>query len=432
MNVALIVVDTLGARHLGCYTPGLSNSPEIDLLAKSGAKFENSFATSSWTKPSLASIFTSLMPIRHKSIGPALKLPIPVETVAELLQRRGYSTLGVVSHTLLGPRSGFQQGFDEYRQMNTKKKVHSSITSNLVSDEGIRLLKKHLQKGDRKPFFLFLHYFDPHFNYRDHEDYEFTKGYEGRLRSGMSLNALERAKKSMTAEDINYLKALYHEEIAYTDAQIGRMVDFLDASGLRENTLIIVTADHGEGFLEHGMLGHTSSLYDELVRVPLILNLPGRIAPSTFKSPVTGLDLLPTVADYLDIKPAQTWEGISLKSSLEKQEEPKRESPVFMEVSYVTQKRIISPDIVALVDDQRKIIFDLQRKRWHVYDTVLDPFDSTNLAEGSRGDIITYREKLQPLIDLHRGLKDELFEEPQNEIEMQKDEIKQLKTLGYL
>ena len=295
LNVVLIVVDTLGARHLQAYDSRLNNSPNIARLAKEGVLFKNAYSVAPWTKPAIASIFTSLLPSEHKLRDLHDKLDNEHLTMAELLKLRGYATMGKVSHTFLNDKQGFSQGFDSFEVVPFRGNVHHAITSETVSTRALRWLEHQQKVAADQPFFMFLHYFDPHYNYQHHPQFDRTSKYKGKLQPGTDIRELRRLIPELTKEDIQYLVDLYHEEIQYTDYHIGRVIDELRKRGLDRNTLVILTADHGEEFMEHDYIGHTRTLYDELVNIPLIFWLPGQFEPAQIQENVSSLDILPTV-----------------------------------------------------------------------------------------------------------------------------------------
>ncbi|RIL02360.1 MAG: hypothetical protein DCC75_13300, partial [Proteobacteria bacterium] len=342
-NILLIVVDTLGAKHLGAYDPGIKHSPNIDGLARSGVVMERAYAAAPWTKPSIASIFTGQYPYKHGVVGLRTPLRDRSVTMAEIFGSAGYHTVGVVSHVLLRPKSGLAQGFEKYHQFNSSKTAHTAITSKQVSDQAIESLL-HRDKG--RSFFMFLHYFDPHFRYMEQPEFDLTKGMKSSLKPGMSLESLARRKDRFSKEDLEYLKALYAGEVAYTDFHIGRVLQALKGEGLEKDTLVIFTADHGEEFMEHNWLGHTHSLYEELIHIPLIFSWPEKLKPGRRGQVVSQIDILPTLAAMLEVAPADSEiQGASLKELLLGEKRVLAREEIFSEVSYLTPKKRFDPHI---------------------------------------------------------------------------------------
>lgn len=430
LNVLLVVVDTLGTEHLGLFNPKLTDTPNLNRLAKNGVLFKRAYSAAPWTKPSIASIMTSLFPSEHKVNGLNSLFRPELQTMAELFKAEGRPTAGFISHTLIDAKTGYNQGFDEYKIVKFKGNVHDSTTSHQVTDLALDWLKRQgypASTSDKKPFFMFLHYFDPHFNYQHHAEFDQTSGYKGPLTAGMGLRALRRAIPTMTKSDIDFLVGLYHEEIAYTDKHIGRLLDNLAASGLSKNTIVILTADHGEEFMRHGKIGHTATLFDELVHVPLIFSLPGVFGPKVVEESVTTIDILPTLFSIQSdsaVKPE--WRGISLKPYLTGQGAPPKDRYFYSEVDFRSSG--IKAYKVGVSHQSFKLVYDKPTKVYELYDRAKDPEELHDIAQQNpkmvaelTKKIEEFRSKFQP-----EGAA------PSEEIERSPEEIQQLKSLGYL
>lgn len=272
-NVLLITVDTLRPDRLGVHGHSRETSPEIDTLAASGRVFTNAFSVSGWTLPSIASIMTGLYPKDHGATDFHLSVDPAVTTLATVLQRQGYDTRGYVSHVLLGPAYGVAEGFGRFDlSVLGLGHPHNVATATALTD----LVTTELADL-REPFFTWVHYFDPHYEYLKHAEWkQWGWGVSGR----------------------------YDQEIAYTDREIGRLLVGLRERGLLENTIIIFTADHGEELGERGLKYHFT-LFDEVLRVPLVIAGPG-IEPGTDDRPVEQVDILPTVLGLLGLDAGPT------------------------------------------------------------------------------------------------------------------------------
>ncbi|MHC4894826.1 MAG: sulfatase, partial [Planctomycetota bacterium] len=270
-NVLLLTVDTLRADMTEPYGDAAPISPALQELAAGAVVFEEAWSGSSWTLPSLASLHTGL----HSSVHGAWQfsdvLGWDFDTLAERLTAAGWDTAAVVNHVFLGRKHGLNQGFVHYDDELVEDfgKSHEAITSDTVSDRGIAWLEAKASADDGRPWFLWLHYFDPHEVYQRHDRYAPTFGDE---------TDLER----------------YRGEIAWTDEHLGRVLASLETLGLAEDTVVVLTADHGEEWEEHGGLGHGHTLYGELVRVPLVIRAPG-VEPARIAERVSTLDVAPTV-----------------------------------------------------------------------------------------------------------------------------------------
>jgi arylsulfatase A-like enzyme len=273
VNVLFVCIDTLRADRLGCYGYARKTSQNLDRLAARGLRYERAYATAPWTLPATTSLMTGLLPDLHR----ATNFSSPVSPDAELLAQRlgaaGYETAAFVGNYFVQPIFGLARGFAAYNGECTVDRT--GINSDRISDKAIEWLgQKH-----EKPFFLYLHYFDPHYNYYEHEGFSFGGEDSDRVFSGADIFDLRDALKDFTAKERFRLDALYDSEVAFTDHHLGRVLAKLDELKLTDRTLVIATADHGEALGEHGWIGHTIQLYEESLRVPLILAGPG-VAPA--------------------------------------------------------------------------------------------------------------------------------------------------------
>lgn len=310
-SVLLIAVDTLRADRLGCQGNRRGLTPKIDALAAEGVRFEQAFSHAPWTLPSFASIFTSLLPQEHGAGGSVMPgqgfraLAERFETWPERLRDSGWTTHAIVNVDFLGPSFGATQGFatvDASFSENNRDMRDARATT----DAALAWLRSH----GEQPFVLFVHYFDPHAEYAPPqpwrarfaapEDRESTAFEFGRRDQVVGHRA---GVRRLPEAAIRRAEQLYDGEVAYTDSEIGRLLEALDASGRAETTLVLVTADHGEEFFDHGDYEHGHTLYDELLHVPWILRQKGRLAPRTITAPVGLADLGPTVCGLLGIAP---------------------------------------------------------------------------------------------------------------------------------
>lgn len=313
-NVLIVVVDTLRADHLGLYGYERQTSPHIDALAQRAVVFDTMYSQAPWTKPSVASIFTSLYPVQHQVLreGTDNQLAPAIETLAEILQKHGYRTAAVSENPHVQRATGFDQGFDHFTGIRGYK-----------GDSGqfMRKAKSWLMEDSEKPFFLYVHLLDPHGPYAPDDPGAFLDGLEtsqplvregkvGKIVDGESLAV------PLSAGDVAYLEALYDAEIREIDEAIGGLVEVLETRGLLENTVVVLTSDHGEEFLEHGAIKHGYHLYEESVRVPLVLLVPGLEARRVDDTLAQHIDLAPTLLDLVGIPIPDHFQGRSLRRAL--------------------------------------------------------------------------------------------------------------------
>ncbi len=412
--------------------PQLSHTPNLDTLAANGVVFNRAYATSPWTMPSVASMFTSKMPSRHLVETIESQLSDDETTLAELLKDQGFATCGAVSHHLLQEKYGFHQGFDVYDERAAGE--HKSVTSAQITDTAIEWLRG----GFDSPFFLFLHYFDPHYNYMHHEAFDQTSWYQGYLTPGMNIWYLRSRRPWLTPDDIRYMIGLHREEIAFTDHHIGRLLDELDRLGLKEDTLVIFVADHGEEFMRHGWIGHTRTLYEELLQVPFIVSLPGTISPGVVNSPVSIVDIVPTITDLLDIQVDNSgWDGRTLAFEILNGKELDRAREIYAEVSF-GPRNIHEPFAdraiekvaykTSVVSGSNKLIHDLQYDTWELFDLIDDPHELRNLAGKTNPSEHLLKERLTAW----EASREEHDKRQDDGVKLNADEIRRLKSLGYL
>jgi len=304
-GIVLVSIDTLRRDHVGAYGYGPPTTPRLDALAREGIVAEDAVSVSSWTLPSHLSMLTSVDPAIHGGTDMRHGSGRRVPTLPALLRAAGYATRAVTSHLYVSRVYGLDEGFDGLD-------FHQDRRATDVADRAIDLVDRF---GDR-PFFLFLHFYDPHWHYDPPEPQRslFAKPYRGTI-TGRWGDFSGRDAASVTPADLDHLLALYDGEIRYTDDQVGRVLDHLAARGALANTLVVVTSDHGEEFLEHGSWEHQKTLYDEVIRVPLIVRGPG-VAARREPAPVSLLDVAPTVLSWAGMPLPSSFQGKSLLSAL--------------------------------------------------------------------------------------------------------------------
>jgi len=298
-NVVLYVVDTLRADRLGVYGYDKPTSPRLDAFAEEAIVFENAWAQSSWTRPSVASMFTGLLPPAHRAVGRRSALPEEAVTLAEILAANGYVGMGLVRNPNAGRSFGFAQGFSRFRAADPGRDAEMIDRVRLWLDE---------RGGAGAPFLLFLLAADPHGPYNPLP--EFTRrvdasGAPDHYRTRRFMRQLNRREVEPDPGTAEALSRLYDAEVAQNDRAFGVLLDELEARGLAEDTAVIHVSDHGEEFAEHGRWEHGKSLYEEALRVPFIMRLPG-VTPRRIETPAQHIDLLPTLLGYLGIEAPPT------------------------------------------------------------------------------------------------------------------------------
>ncbi|TNE86731.1 MAG: hypothetical protein EP330_20725 [Deltaproteobacteria bacterium] len=333
-DVLLIMIDTLRADYLGIYGKEGNPSPNLDALAADGIVFEQAFAQASWTRSSGATLFTSRIPSSHNADTKAAQLSPDAVTWAEPLQADGLTTGALVNNINMTSTFGFDQGFDTFLyespayHFGATESVFGLTMYKVVHKLSERVLKtKHVESfyqpaevvfADVKTFLeanadgrvaLYAHLMEPHDPYFEHP----SLAGEGAEYNGVAYGRAEHEHPDPS--DAEYLKQVYLDEIRFMDAEIGRFVAWLEESGRYDNTLIIITADHGEEFGEHGGFWHGTTLYEEQIHIPLIIKLPkaeAELAGTRVPWQVRSLDVAPTIAAYVGTEPDEGWQGRDL------------------------------------------------------------------------------------------------------------------------
>jgi len=350
-NLLLISVDTLRADRLGSFGYARNTTPNLDALARESLVFTRAQAASSWTLPSFASLMTSLYSSTHRCFGFASVLGDAHTTLAEILADAGFATGAVVSHVFLAPQHGLDQGFADYDEALVREnpaESHRAVTSRQVTERGLRWLA---QPGrDDARWFLWLHYFDPHALYRAHED-------------------LDLAFALATDAD------RYDGEVAFTDRAIGALLDGLASAGRLDRTLVVVVSDHGVEFGEHGGEGHGGTLFAEVLRVPLLIRVPGG-GHQRLDALVRTVDLMPTLLDLLGVDAAgrgADWEGASLLPLVRGAEATERAALAELRVSRTRR-------IDSIERGRWKLVLDQSQGGIALFDVESDPGETRDRA----------------------------------------------------
>lgn len=292
-NIVIYLVDTLRADHLGVYGYDRDTSPRLDAFANDAVVFRNAYAPSSWTKPSTASLLTGLHPRRHGGVRRDHTLSPRIELLSESLKSLGYHTAAFMTNPNVVALWGFDQGFDAFYDIHDPT---NRPTAAVVAEK----VFEHMGAQPDQPFFYYVHTIDPH------DPYEAPAPYNGRWprvtrRIDVSRYESGTAPPRIVKDD----RAAYDEEIAYGDEHFGRLIDRLKADGLYDDAFIVFTADHGEEFWDHGQTLHGHSLYNELVRVPYIMKLPGNAhAGAVVEADASLMDVVPTILNLLGQSPS--------------------------------------------------------------------------------------------------------------------------------
>ncbi len=333
-NVIFIVVDALRADHVSAYGYERPTTPRLDAFMAEGVRFAEATSPSSWTFPSNVTMFTGRMPqrIRMNDWG-SFNAVIPSEemTLGQAMKNGGYLTAGFVTNYYLDSKFGFARGFDHYQRL-TKTELAEDLNG-LIFD----WLDTNPPASDSRPLFLFAYYYDPHSWYDPPPPYDTL--YKPGCPSALTPESYGHGERVvagedvLTACDVEHLLALYDGETTYWDYHLGQFLDRLEAEGLLDNALIVLTSDHGQMFGEHGKWVHRNSLYEEVLRVPLFIHYPGTApAGMVVDTPVFTADIMPTILDLAGLPIPPKMDGKSLRPFLEGQRGALLNRPIFAEM----------------------------------------------------------------------------------------------------
>jgi len=453
-NILIVTIDTLRADYLSCYGHDRPTSPVIDGIAKEGVLFERCVSQAPWTLPSYSSIFTGFVCESHGVVRRNQTLGFDQVTFVEELAKAGYATGGIVSGTFTDAFWGFDQGFDDYDDLGMvvdetdltgthakngadpfateamQEAAHPKITSPEVVEKAMHWLDAH---RDRR-FCLFAHFFDPHEDFVEHPG--ISEHFPPR-KVGPDFPNPNAANDPATDK----LRALYEGEIAFTDQWIGKLLDHVRELGLWDDTIVVVCADHGEQFKEHGddprqNIGHGSNLFNEEVHVPLILRVPG-VAAQRVTTPVANLDLGPTLLELASAAPVSEWapQGHSLvpffTDPAARREEPVLSSMFLAAILDPEAKQPLQVQVAHRVDqgDDAAIAYfprGNQAGRQFLFDWVKNPWQDLRQDLSAK-----LQDKLQSMLRYYRELRPKLVSKPASIGNVDENQQKRLKDGGY-
>ena len=365
-NVLLVTIDTLRADRVGCYGRAQALTPTMDGLAARGVRFATAVAHVPLTAPSHASILTGVTPLGHgvRDNG-GYALPPQIRTAAEDFGQAGYRTAAFVSGFPLNRRFGFDRGFETYddhlpKGNDPRRALHVERFADATTDAVLRWMVEPDPSPGRRPFFLWVHYYDPHAPYEPPAEFA-----------------------------ARFAAEPYDGEVAFVDAQLARLLRKLEEKGELVRTLILVTADHGESLGEHGEQSHGLFIYDSTLRVPFLVAGPG-IAPGRVAETVArGIDVLPTLLEGAGFPPRPEIEGRSLRPAIEGRE--MSDAPAYAETLY-PQRELGWAPLFAWRTSRHKMI---EAPKPELYDLEKDPGEAQNRAAGENARFVEMQQKLQ-------------------------------------
>lgn len=454
-NVVLVVIDTLRADHLGCYghePEGFQVSPEIDALAARGTLFENALAQAPWTRPSTASLFSSLYPASHRIVTPYDPLGADIPTLATMLSERGYRTAAFSANPQVSPAFGFHHGFQHFwsstsdlgshsagarltRRWGTKlglrekaEQGHRGVAHSTADDVNAAVAAWAASADEEPPTFLYVHYLDPHDPYEAPQD---LLGME--VRASVAEEPLYASQElppyplegsslvDLEEEAMRELKRRYDTEIRFVDNRLAAMLQDLEERGLySEGDWLILTSDHGEEFHEHEQWQHGRSLFEEMVHVPLLIVGPQAPEGQRFPEPVGLIDVLPTVAAVTGGEPDFPIHGRNLLAAPDGQRNgailthrPREQHPIW-------GLRTLDKKLIWVMDGSRRVEL--------AYDLANDPLEQTRLTDTSDEAWGELRRQLIMLMET----SGDLGSAEHQAVELDPEMARKLGQLGYI
>ncbi|MDY7109966.1 MAG: sulfatase [Planctomycetota bacterium] len=443
-NILVISIDMLRPDHLSCYGHDSPTSPRLDAFAAEGALFEHAISSTSWTLPAHAALFTGLADSVHGCTDTDKRLDPTRHTLAERLNAAGYATAGFFSGPYLHPVFGLAQGFDTYVDCSS----YAGRTMKIVAERGTTegrdlMLASHaditnptvyenvsawLAANERRPFFLFIHMWDVHFDFIPPPPYDtmFDPDYDGVV-DGRNFFFSERINPDMAPRDLEHVLALYDGEIAWTDMHVGKILDDLEALGLADSTLVIILSDHGTEFFEHNNKGHRQTLYEEVIRIPMMVRFPGVIEPGQrFSEQARIIDVLPTVLDFAGAPAPGDVMGQSLRPLLSGGTLPRDNLAI-------SELYSIGIELRSFRRNERKMLEDELNDNIYLFDLVEDPGEENPLRDAG-APLQWVRDMLDDARLGRQWLREFRASMPQATAtsDIPEDLRRQLESLGYL
>ena len=354
-DVVLVVIDTLRADHLPAYGYGRDTAPALSAIAREGLRFTRAYAQSGWTLASMATLFTGLYPHQHRVARDGCQpeafgyLDPARVTLAEALRARGYRAGAWVNNTFMAPTFGLNQGFEPYDYVGATNDTHRTAAETV--DRGLAWLDR--PEGAGQPAFLVLHFMEPHLDYAPPADLRgtFTQGPPAGRLGSIPLGAFQTRQATPTEAEKAYMVDLYDEEIRAADRGLAALVAGLEARGRLDNTLLIVTADHGEEFWDHGGFEHGHALWSELTRVPLVLRGPGVPKNARNDTVVEHVDLVRGIAAATGAQLDPAVGGVSIFDVASGPPLPR---------TALSENCLYGPSCVSITDGQRRFLLQHQ------------------------------------------------------------------------
>lgn len=434
-NVIFITIDTLRADHLGCYGYPRQTSPAIDKFAEKAVLFEDCIAQATSTLPSHASIFTSLYPPAHGVIHNIAGLSKDIPSLVNVFRANGYFTGAIISNLVLESRFGLAQGFETYDEELESHELNREKFRERRADAATDCAIDWLNRHSRRKFFLWLHYIDPHGAYYPPAEYRemftndewYSEAEQLPIGNGnIAARTIPEYQALFGIRNTSYYVAQYDGEIRFTDDQLGRFLRHVDDLGLMSNSIVVITADHGETLTERDIcFSHTFRTYDEQARIPLIIRFPDTTPPGRISDQVRAIDIMPTLLDKLHIKNPYPVHGQSLMALITQGKKPDTE---FTVISSDHGLQVLD-SVIGSQKSLRTSHWKFTRNSWdgssELYNLHDDPMEKNNLVSEEPA---VRREMEELLEEWGKSINSAPLVTPH----ISEEKIKQLESLGYM
>jgi arylsulfatase A-like enzyme len=415
--VIIYLIDALRADRLGLYGHDQPTSPVMDALAEDGVVFERAYAMDSRTLGSVPSLLASLSTPSHGLLNYGQRLAPEIVTLSTVFRAAGYDTASFVTNRVGGRLTGLDRGFAQFYNAVTTHGNRGARRS--FPDGKFFNWMDRIDAGRSIPFFAYVHTAEPHEPYIPPPRILslFESDYQGTV-TGFFQDA-DGFKHATDPRDIAHVRALYDGEVRFADAALGRMLAGLEERRLRASTLIVVTSDHGEELKDHGHWSHGHSVYDELLRVPLIVTGPGVPAGRRIRELVQLIDVAPTILDVAGIPRPEVFEGESLLGLITGEREERLEGKA------IFTRTTLRPRKAVVIEDRWKCIFK-EGGAIELYDLEDDPGETRNLAEVEHERAAALFARLRSWMDGAGGTRGA------PRMELSEDDVEALRALGYI
>lgn len=438
-RVLLIVVDTLRNDALSCAAQSAPPTPHIDRLAEQSYRFSRARSPAPWTLPSVSSLLTGLSPLVHRAVGRDSVLPRSVPTIAERLAAAGYRTAAIGHNDVLSPTRELNRGFDEYlfseREMPPARTLgflawglvrsKKEFDAKALSERAGAWIEEHADQD----FFLWLHYYDPHLDYSPPASFLPNEAPPARMDRRLDSDAFKGIRSGHLdpkPDERRWIRALYDAEVRYLDQEIGALLERLKEKGLYEDTLVVLTSDHGEEFWEHEGFEHGHTVYEELLRVPLIVKLPAQREGGLVEQVVTHESIVPSILTLCGVEHDSADFSASSLFQVDGTLSTSGAVPALLGTGTLYYQ-----DRLSLLFGGWKYVRLLSTGREELFDLEADPSELLSRSSYEPEKLAEARMRCEQVLQAAQGLRERYGVSEGRRESLPQDELERLRGLGY-